>query len=94
MKNVYYGSTSAGSEGGDLPDRGGLQGTVYSTVGSTSLRINCIAQSNQQSDQLRINHRINKRGVRRRGPPGPGWSTGHRGQATGQLGGPASELAY
>eukprot|EP00959_Pyramimonas_sp_CCMP1952_P049134 1026346-Pyramimonas_sp.AAC.2 len=31
---------------------------------------------------------------RRRGPPGPGWSTGHNARATGQLGGPASELAY
>eukprot|EP00976_Prorocentrum_cordatum_P113824 1195756-Prorocentrum_minimum.AAC.8 len=29
----------------------------------------------------------------RRRPPGPGWSTGHEAQATGQLGGPASELA-
>eukprot|EP00959_Pyramimonas_sp_CCMP1952_P021888 460690-Pyramimonas_sp.AAC.1 len=30
----------------------------------------------------------------RRGPPGPGWSTGHEARATGQLRGPASELAY
>eukprot|EP00976_Prorocentrum_cordatum_P118216 1196429-Prorocentrum_minimum.AAC.14 len=33
--------------------------------------------------------------ARRRGPPRPGWSTGHEARATQvALGGPASELAY